>query len=129
MTWQDDAACAGNPDPFFPAAADGHGDPYRAARRICTGCPAKAACLAYAIDNNLGDGMYGGLTPNERKTFTRNEKIRRAPGSETRMQLWHDGYSDREIARMTGVGRDTVGSWRRANGLAPNRDRATGGVA
>ena len=38
-------------------------------------------------------------------------------------QLWEDGMSDAEIAAVFGVRSDTVGTWRRKNGMKPNLKR------
>lgn len=63
--WQDDARCkTADPDVFFPPPV-GIGC-YDAARVICASCPVKAECLAFALENRIPDGMFGGLTPAER---------------------------------------------------------------
>jgi hypothetical protein len=33
---------------------------------ICAGCPAREDCRAYAHDNRVEDGVWGGSTPKER---------------------------------------------------------------
>ncbi|MXM66765.1 WhiB family transcriptional regulator [Streptomyces sp. HUCO-GS316] len=38
------------------------------AKRLCATCPVKDACLTHAIANNEQDGVWGGLTPDERLT-------------------------------------------------------------
>ncbi|HEY4421014.1 MAG TPA: WhiB family transcriptional regulator [Pseudonocardia sp.] len=80
--WRDDAACRGQfPELFF--ADKGRNDLVREARRICNGCPARAACLewAMAFEGNAGRsgrwGMLGGLTGTERAELAR---ARRASG-------------------------------------------------
>jgi hypothetical protein len=39
---------------------------------VCGGCPAKTECLQFALDNNEREGVWGGLTPDERWQLTRN---------------------------------------------------------
>lgn len=36
------------------------------AKRLCALCPVKAECLEYANDNDEREGIWGGLTPQER---------------------------------------------------------------
>lgn len=46
------------------------------ARAVCNQCPVRKACLDWAIDQHEECGMYGGLTPRQRKVHiqTRKEK-------------------------------------------------------
>jgi len=66
--WWNQAACIGMPpDTFFPKTAPtNRHDPYTHARIICGRCPVRTQCLSYARDNRIHDGMWGGLTPDER---------------------------------------------------------------
>ena len=43
------------------------GDGVREAQRICAIRPVKLACLAYALDNRLDDGVWGGASEQERR--------------------------------------------------------------
>lgn len=36
------------------------------AKRVCSRCPVRAACLDYAITNGEDEGIWGGTTPRER---------------------------------------------------------------
>jgi WhiB family redox-sensing transcriptional regulator len=38
-----------------------------AAKMYCTSCVVRQECLDYAITNNIVDGVWGGLTPQERR--------------------------------------------------------------
>jgi WhiB family redox-sensing transcriptional regulator len=40
---------------------------YTIARNLCNRCPVRAKCLEYALANEETYGMFGGLTPNERR--------------------------------------------------------------
>ena len=41
------------------------------AKAICAGCPARDACLAYALDAGEAYGVWGGLTEDERRAMLR----------------------------------------------------------
>lgn len=61
--WRHDSVCRDeDPELFFPV---GHSGPAllqeEEAKRICLTCPARAACLQYAVDNDITDGVWGGL--------------------------------------------------------------------
>ncbi|MFI7113929.1 WhiB family transcriptional regulator [Nonomuraea sp. NPDC050227] len=63
-SWMDGAFCVeADPEAWFPE----HGAPAGPAKRICAACPARAACLAYALAEDIPYGIYGGLTPQERQ--------------------------------------------------------------
>ena len=65
----DDAACAEvTPDIFFPEPG---GAPIKNVRAICEACPVRLVCLEYAITEHIAWGVWGGLTPNERKRLRR----------------------------------------------------------
>lgn len=56
---------------------------YDEAREICLSCPIRLSCLAHALANKERFGMWGGLTPIERRRIERKDrrqrlKIRRA---------------------------------------------------
>lgn len=70
--WRNDAACNGlNPDLFFPA--QGHST--RVAKQICASCPVRIECLAYALENNEPDGVWGGLDEGERRRVRRRREL------------------------------------------------------
>lgn len=71
-SWQARSLCHGLPSKdidelFFHAARD------RAAideaKSICRRCPVKKACFDYALDNEIRQGMWGGLTEAERRPW------------------------------------------------------------
>ncbi|MFD7985463.1 WhiB family transcriptional regulator [Kitasatospora indigofera] len=64
-------ACRSVPDPdvFFPEVGDEVGA--ARARRICAGCPVRSACLAYALAADEPHGIFGGLDPKERGSWSR----------------------------------------------------------
>lgn len=64
-----EAACSGmDVELFFPVAPKGRTEHYIEQRRICGGCPAIASCLAHSMQWER-DGIWGGLTPEERWAF------------------------------------------------------------
>ncbi|MFE3072426.1 WhiB family transcriptional regulator [Streptomyces sp. NPDC059247] len=39
------------------------------AKAVCTGCPVRAECLAYALDGRIEHGVWGGMTERERRAL------------------------------------------------------------
>ncbi|MFI1036026.1 WhiB family transcriptional regulator, partial [Streptomyces sp. NPDC020951] len=37
------------------------------AKNVCNGCPIQAECLAYALDQRIEFGVWGGMTERERR--------------------------------------------------------------
>lgn len=64
-TWTARAACRGH-DPNLWFREDRNGT-YSEARIICAACPVRADCLDWAVETNTQHGLFGGLTPRERK--------------------------------------------------------------
>ena len=67
--WRQKAACRGvDPEVFFPA-----GTKVRVAfhtehaKAICGSCPVRAPCLDYALATGQRDGIWGGMTAEERE--------------------------------------------------------------
>ena len=69
--WRDDAACRdADADLFFPVGTMGPAlRQIDEAKRICRACPARAACLAWAIDHGITSGVWGGTTEDERRAL------------------------------------------------------------
>lgn len=66
--WIADAACAGEPtDLFFPEDDVG----VLLAKAICGGCKVRPECVSYAVDIPSLDGIWGGLTRQERARLRR----------------------------------------------------------
>lgn len=73
--WQRRARCR-NVDPELFFSPDGEQGRRRDAREaaavgVCTGCPVRAACLQWALDNRQEHGVWGGLTEAQRKAERR----------------------------------------------------------
>lgn len=78
--WQDDSACRGEDLVLF-FGPDGERQPERDVRErkaqaICSQCPARAACLEYALQTRQV-GFWGGLNDDQRKS-ERRRRTRRA---------------------------------------------------
>ena len=62
--WDAAALCAQtDPEAFFPEK----GGSTRDAKKVCQSCEVKAQCLAYALANDERFGIWGGLSPRERR--------------------------------------------------------------
>jgi WhiB family redox-sensing transcriptional regulator len=71
LEWHHRAACrtAGrgliDPELFFPSDSDKARE--EAAKQVCRRCPVSRICRDEALDNGLWEGIWGGLTPTERR--------------------------------------------------------------
>jgi WhiB family redox-sensing transcriptional regulator len=74
--WMDGAECVGNWELFFPD----HADP-GPAKRICQSCAVRRQCLAYALMSEERHGIWGGMTPGERRSHSRRVPLGRREGS------------------------------------------------
>ena len=70
------AACAGmDPEKFFPFPPQTA--EIEEAKAVCRQCPVKAACLAWALDNE-DFGVWGGTSEDERRAMRRARTGRKA---------------------------------------------------
>jgi WhiB family redox-sensing transcriptional regulator len=69
--WREAAACRTvDVETFYPPAEhDG-----REAKAVCFGCPVRETCLEFAIENGERFGVWGGLTPQERRWLVAKRK-------------------------------------------------------
>lgn len=67
--WRTVAACRhADPELFFPPGRDGAAtDQIAEAKAVCARCPVRRECLDFAIDHRQRDGIWGGLTDQERR--------------------------------------------------------------
>jgi len=69
--WFDDAACRDvDTDVFFPVSEAESG----AAKAVCATCPVREQCLEFALEARPGDGVWGGLTAQERHRLIRRRQ-------------------------------------------------------
>jgi WhiB family redox-sensing transcriptional regulator len=70
--WQENAACIGLPSEFF--------FPERSAvitvgaRKVCDDCPVRDRCLEYALTEGEWHGIWGGLSPEQRRDLARTRR-------------------------------------------------------
>jgi WhiB family transcriptional regulator, redox-sensing transcriptional regulator len=67
--WRSAAACQDtDPDLFFPVSGSGKSlEQVDRAKAICAACPVRRDCLAFALRIGQADGIWGGLTEEERR--------------------------------------------------------------
>jgi len=69
--------CENAPDIFFINKGDRMGpEKIRMSKLLCGDCPLKLLCLEYALEANEQDGIWGGLTRNERNSIQRSRVVR-----------------------------------------------------
>ena len=83
--WRSAAACqATDPDLFFPVSGSGKSlEQVERAKAICAACPVRQDCLAFALRIGQADGIWGGLTEEERRkpaVAGAGERPARTPG-------------------------------------------------
>jgi WhiB family transcriptional regulator, redox-sensing transcriptional regulator len=86
VNWQDMAACRdAEPDLFFPVGTAGPALlQIEAARCVCRACPVRAPCLAWALDQGVGAGVWGGATEDERRALRSARTSRPSAGTAAR---------------------------------------------
>lgn len=74
MSWRSRGACTReDPELFFPAGTTGPFTEQVAwAKRICHGCSVRMQCLEFALSEREQEGIWGGLTPDERARLLRD---------------------------------------------------------
>ena len=66
--WRDQARCAEvDGEIFFPEK----GGSTREAKKVCRGCEVRAECLEFALEKRELWGIYGGLSPEQRRDLLR----------------------------------------------------------
>lgn len=70
LSWYDNGLCKNHETSFFYPEP---GDPLQAknAKIICRGCPVKAECLTFALENKESFGIWGGYSPRQRTKIRR----------------------------------------------------------
>jgi WhiB family transcriptional regulator, redox-sensing transcriptional regulator len=82
--WWSLAACQStDPDLFFPISGTGpgHGQIARA-KAVCAACAVRIDCLGYALTSGPLQGVWGGLTEEERRRLRQREAKARLRASQ-----------------------------------------------
>jgi WhiB family redox-sensing transcriptional regulator len=80
MTWRDRAACLDeDPELFFPiGSGDAAFRQIDRAKVVCRRCEVIETCLSWAMESGKDDGVWGGLSADERRALKRrNARARR----------------------------------------------------
>ncbi|GAA3078131.1 WhiB family transcriptional regulator [Streptosporangium carneum] len=83
-TWQDRAACVGaDPEIFYPKVSTARKQEgaerraYDKAKKVCARCTVRQECGEYALARDDRYGMWGGLTPRQRRILL-NQRMKAA---------------------------------------------------
>ncbi|MFD7667788.1 WhiB family transcriptional regulator [Streptomyces sp. NPDC059788] len=80
MDWRDHAVCREtDPELFFPTDKRGRALlQIEQAKTVCNGCPVRERCLQWALETGQEDGIWGGLSEDERRAMRRRAARNRA---------------------------------------------------
>ena len=80
VNWRQRAACRSvDPETFFPIGRSGPAlMQIEEAKSVCRRCPVTELCLQLAFDLRLWDGVFGGLTEQERRNLQKRRARQRA---------------------------------------------------
>lgn len=71
VSWMQFARCKGeDPALFFVERGDGWQAQHTEAKKICADCIVYKNCMKFALDNQITHGIWGGLSPTERRRFS-----------------------------------------------------------
>jgi WhiB family transcriptional regulator, redox-sensing transcriptional regulator len=82
--WRHRALCRDmDPELWFPVGTSGPALLQVAeAKTVCRRCPVSTECLAYALETGQNDGVWGGMSEDERRSLKRrNARTRARSGS------------------------------------------------
>ncbi len=77
--WRQRAACRGMGSALFFPAGERDAEAVvqiAGAKEVCAGCGVRLHCLTYALVANPDDGIWGGLSPSERRALRRARRLR-----------------------------------------------------
>ncbi|MGI5485099.1 WhiB family transcriptional regulator [Streptomyces lavendofoliae] len=80
MDWRHRASCrAEDPELFFPIGTTGPALlQIEEAKAVCRRCPVLEQCLTWALESGQDDGVWGGLSEDERRALKRRTARNRA---------------------------------------------------
>jgi WhiB family redox-sensing transcriptional regulator len=58
-----------DPEIWFSDDQEGSGTHYKLAKKLCGECPVQNLCLEFALSSEEQFGVWGGLTPRERRAM------------------------------------------------------------
>lgn len=61
-----------NPELWFQLPGPQHREDTTEAMSICALCPEREKCLTYALDNDITEGIWGGLLPSQRRRIKKD---------------------------------------------------------
>ena len=77
MQWQDDALCRQHdPELFFPVKQTVTA--IEEAKAVCRQCPVISECGTYALKTRTEEGIWGGLSEDERRAILGRQALRQA---------------------------------------------------
>lgn len=86
LSWHNEAACTVDPDLFQHPYGE-TGEPKRArvaaAKAVCNTCPVLATCQKDALDRREPNGIWGGMSEDERQAILRRRRPSRRPKAES----------------------------------------------
>lgn len=97
--WRGRAACSRlDPDIFYPVGDGAYAcEMTGIAKQACLSCPVRAECLRQALETGEQYGIWGGMTPEERRDLARRNMRRRRIEAAVRMRglaRWPRGRSN-----------------------------------
>ncbi len=103
--WRDDAACRdSDPELFFPIGTTGPAlRQVQEAIRICQTCSAQTQCLAWALEQGVTDGVWGGTTVDQRRAMRRGSGTGLGAGGAGAPGGHPDGGFARDFATADGT--------------------------
>jgi len=80
MDWRHNAVCREeDPELFFPIGTTGPALlQIEEAKSVCRRCPVMEQCVQWALESGLDDGVWGGLSADERRALKRRAARNRA---------------------------------------------------
>ena len=89
LPWLPEARCrTEDPELFFPVGNTGPAvEQIEQAKAICRECKVSTLCLEYAIKENQDNGVWGGLSEDERRAMKRRAARNRARLAEQQNQF------------------------------------------
>lgn len=80
LDWRDRACIGMDSQIFFPCGSTGVAlDQAEEAKAVCQRCPVVTQCLEWAMETNQPDGVWGGMSADERRTLRRSRCRTRRP--------------------------------------------------